>query len=90
MVLSVSATEKISVSLGKRELLRARSAARRSGVSLSAFLTAAVRDRLAEQERREAAQELLETFSPNERATSGERAELLALWARPRRMRVRS
>ena len=46
----MAVTEKVSVALGREELRLARRAAAKDGVSLSAFLTGAVRARLAEEE----------------------------------------
>lgn len=77
-------TEKISVALGRDELRLARTAAEQDGVSLSAFVTGAVRARIEERRRREAARQVLATFDPEDFPTAEEKRELLALWAAPR------
>ena len=74
------ATEKISVTIGRKELGHAKRLASRQGVSLSGFITEAVRERVREQERREAALEVLASFSPEDRATPAEARALLARW----------
>lgn len=77
----MSATEKISVTMGRDELRRARAVASNVGVSLSSFVTDAVRERLEDEERRVAAEKILATFLPEERASPEERAALLASWS---------
>lgn len=77
-------TEKISVALGRDELRLARTAAEQDGVSLSAFVTGAVRARIEERRRKEAARQLLATFDPEDFPTPDEKRELHALWAAPR------
>lgn len=77
------ATEKISVAMGREELRLAKTAAREAGVSLSAFVTEAVRDRLAEKLRREAAREVLATFERDDLPTPERQRELLELWSMP-------
>ena len=76
----MASTDKISVSIGRDELRQAKRLASRLGLSLSTFITDAVRQRIVEQERREAAQAVLATFSPDERASRDEMRELLARW----------
>jgi hypothetical protein len=79
----MAATDKISISIGRSELRDAKRVASRLGLSLSTFITDAVRDRLAEQARREAAAAVLAGFPPEDRATPNEMAELLQRWAAP-------
>lgn len=79
----MAATEKVSVAMGREELRLAKTAAREAGVSLSAFLTEAVRDRLAEKRRREAAREVLATFEHDDFPTPERERELLELWSAP-------
>jgi hypothetical protein len=76
----MTATEKISVTIGREELAHAKRLASHLGLSLSSFISDAVRERIREQARREAAQEVLATFSPEERATPAEARALLQLW----------
>ena len=77
-------TEKISVTIGQRELGQAKRLASKLGVSLSGFITDAVRERVREQERREAALEVLASFTPEDRATEQEARDLLDHWQRIR------
>ena len=81
---SVATTQKISVAMGRDELRLARSAADEEGLSLSAFVTRAVRERLEERRRMEAAREVLATFSPEDLPTPDEQKELVQLWTRDR------
>lgn len=74
-------TEKISVALGRDELRLAKRAAEQDGVSLSAFVTGAVRSRIEERRRLEAARAVLAQFAPEELPSAGEQRELLALWS---------
>jgi hypothetical protein len=85
----MAATQKVSVAMGRDELRLAKTAARAEGVSLSAYVTHAVRERLAESERLEAAREFLATFAPDELPTAEEQRKLLERWARPRSARAR-
>ncbi len=68
---------------GREELRLAKTAAREAGVSLSAFVTEAVRDRLTEKRRREAAREVLAMFGPDDFPTPEHERELLELWSTP-------
>jgi hypothetical protein len=79
----MAATEKISVAMGREELRLAKTAARDAGMSLSAFVTEAVRGRLAEKRRAEAAREVLATFDREDFPTPERERELLELWSRP-------
>ena len=76
-------TDKISITIGRGELRDARRLSARLGLSLSTFISHAVRDRVAEQVRREAAQAVLAGFPAEDRATPAEMAALLARWAEP-------
>jgi len=76
-------TEKVSVAIGRDELRLAKTAAEQEGVSLSAFVTGALRARLEERRRLEAARRVLATFDPEDVPTDDERRGLLALWAQP-------
>ena len=53
-----------------------------AGVSLSAYVTEAVRERLSEQRRAEAARELIASFTAVELPTPEEQRQLVALWTR--------
>jgi hypothetical protein len=77
------ATEKISVTIGREELGHAKRLASRLGVSLSGFITDAVRERIQEQARREAALEVLAGFALEDRATPAEARALLERWSTP-------
>lgn len=80
----MAATEKISVTIGKTELSHAKRLADRLGLSLSGFLTDALKERIREQERREAAQQVLRTFAPEDRASPEEARALLKQWSATR------
>lgn len=80
---AMAVTEKISVAMGREELRLAKTAAREAGVSLSAFVTEAVRDRLTEKRRREAARQVLAMFEPDDFPTPERERELLELWSTP-------
>jgi hypothetical protein len=77
----MAVTQKISVTIGRKELGHAKRLASKLGVSLSGFITDAVRERVNEQERREAALEVLKSFGTEDRASPAEALELLARWA---------
>jgi hypothetical protein len=78
----MAVTQKISVAMGRNELRLAKTAAEDEGVSLSAYVTRAVRDRLEERERLEAQREVLATFLPHEIPTADEQRALVAFWNR--------
>jgi hypothetical protein len=80
----MAAKEKVSVALGRDELRLARVAAKQDGVSLSAFVTRAVRARIQELRRQQAARRALATFAPEDIPTVEEQRELLTLWVAPR------
>jgi hypothetical protein len=73
-------TQKISVAIGLEELRLAKTAAHEEGLSLSAFVTRAVRDRLEERRRLEAARAVLATFTAEDYPTDEERRDLIELW----------
>jgi len=77
----MAATEKISVTIGRTELSHAKRLADHLGLSLSGFITDAVRERIQEQARREAALEVLATFAPEDLASPAEARALLERWA---------
>ncbi len=77
-------TEKISVAIGRDELRLAKTAAQEEGLSLSAFVTRAVRDRLEERRRLEAARAVLATFTAEDFPSDEERRDLIELWTRQR------
>jgi predicted transcriptional regulator len=80
----VGATEKISISIGRQELRGAKVLASRLHVSLSTLVTDAVRLRIEEQARSEAAKAVLASFAPGDRATPEEQKALLARWSKKR------
>jgi hypothetical protein len=80
----MAATEKVSVAIGRDELRFAKDAAAQDGVSLSTFVTGAVRARIEDRRRLEAARHVLATFDAEDFPTTDEQRELLALWAPPR------
>jgi hypothetical protein len=85
----VATTQKISVAMGRNELRLAKTAADEEGLSLSAFVTRAVRERLEERRRMEAAREVLATFSPEDLPTPEEQRDLVELWTRERPIAAR-
>jgi len=89
-VLRMAITQKISVAMGRDELRLAKTAADEEGLSLSAFVTRAVRERLEERRRMEAAREVLATFALEELPTPTERRDLVELWTRARGTAVRA
>lgn len=81
----MATTEKISVALGREELQIARRAAEEEGLSLSAFVTTAIRARVAEKRRADAARQVLASFEDDELPTPAQEDALLATWSSPRR-----
>lgn len=80
----MATTEKISVAMGREELRLAKRAADEEGLSLSAFVTNAVRARIVEKRRAAAAHEVLAMFDPEDLPTPEIEAALLARWSQPR------
>src|SRR5438876_588775 len=86
------ATEKISITIGREELRRAKQLASRLGLSLSTFISDAVRQRVRARERQEAGRAVIATFAPEERPTADEMRALLSRWGmsgRPTTVRAR-
>ena len=73
-------TEKLSVALGREEVRLARRAAEQEGLSLSAFVTGAIRARVAEKRREEAASAVLASFDEADFPTPAQEKALLATW----------
>lgn len=73
-------TAKISVAMGREELRLAKTAATAEGISLSAFVTRAVRDRLAEQRRLNAARAVMATFDVGDFPSAEEQEEIVTSW----------
>src|SRR5437867_2315767 len=74
------ATEKISVTIGREELRRAKQLASRLGLSLSTFISDAVRQRVRARERQGAGRAVIATFAPEERPSADEMRALLSRW----------
>ncbi len=66
--------------MGREELRLAKTAASAEGVSLSAFVTRAVRDRLVEQRRLEAAREVMATFDVGDFPSTDDQEAIVASW----------
>ena len=75
--------EKISISVGAAVLKRAKVLAKHNGVSLSRLFTDALALLVAEEERRAAAREIIDSFPPDERVSIERRDELREQWATP-------
>ena len=84
----MSATEKISITIGRGELRDAKRLASQLGLSLSTFIARRARSWVAEQARREAAKAVLAGFLPEDGATLDEMASLLARWGEAGRPEV--
>ena len=76
----MTVTAKVSVAMGREELRLAKTAATAEGISLSAFVTRAVRDRLAEQRRLAAAREVMATFDVGDVPSLEEQEGIVASW----------
>lgn len=76
----MATTAKVSVAIGRDELRLARTAAQREGTSLSAFITKAVRARVEERRRMDAARRVIATFEPEDLPSADEQRALLAQW----------
>jgi hypothetical protein len=85
----VPTTEKISVTIQRTELASAKRLAAGLGLSLSGFISDAVRQRVREEARRKAARKVVASFAPEERASPEEARALLELWSTPRAQPVK-
>ena len=83
-------TTKISISIDKEQLRRARAAAKSEKMSLSAFIARGVDKELEDREILEAARKLWKEWGPESVPTPEERAEILAKVSRPRGRRKRA
>jgi hypothetical protein len=77
---TVAATEKISVTIGREELRGAKRIASRLGLSLSTFISDAVRERIERQARKEAGLAVLDMFDPEDLASDDEMTILVRRW----------
>jgi hypothetical protein len=81
----MGATQKVSLTMGRHALRLAKTAADRTGMSLSSLVNTALELHLAslveELERRRAAEEVIATFPPEHLPTAQVQRELLALWS---------
>jgi hypothetical protein len=82
----MASTAKVSLTMERHALGLARTAAERTGVSLSSLVSTALERHLAEViaelERRRAAEEVIATFPPSHLPSVQEQRELLALWSK--------
>jgi hypothetical protein len=84
----MGATQKVSLTMDRHALHLAKTAAERTGISLSSLVNAALERHLTklleELERRRAAEEVIATFPLEHLPTAQEQRELLALWSKAR------
>ena len=83
-------TTKISIAIDKQQLSLARAAAKREGLSLSAYLARALGKQLEDQRRIDAARELHASWGDDALPTAEDRDAFLARMARPRARRSRA
>jgi hypothetical protein len=83
-------TTKISIAIDKKQLSHARAAAKREGVSLSAFIGRALATELDEEERIRAARALVASWGAEAIPTAEDRREFRRRMARPRSRRSRA
>jgi hypothetical protein len=81
---------KISIAIDKEQLRRARSAAKREGMSLSGYIARALGSQLEDQLRVDAARELHARWGPDSAPTARDREQFLARMSRPHKGRVRA
>lgn len=83
---STASTAKVSLTVERHALGLAKTAAERTGVSLSSLVSIALErhlaDVIAELERRRAAEEVMATFPSDQLPSAQEQRELLELWGR--------
>ncbi len=84
----MGATQKVSLTMDRHALHLAKTAADRTGISLSSLVNAALERHLTslleELERRRAAEEVIATFPAEYLPSVQEQRELLALWSKAR------
>lgn len=78
----MGSSQKVSISLRDEELRWVKATAKKSRLSVSSLVNEALRLLREERERRQAQQDFLSTFSPEERATEEEREEIRREWRR--------
>ena len=83
-------TTKISISLDKEQLRRARAASASEGLSLSAYVARALGTQLEDQRRLDASRVLHASWGPETVPTPKEREEFLAKMSRRRNRRSRA
>jgi hypothetical protein len=84
------ATAKVSLSMDRHALALAKTAADRTGMSLSSLVNAALErhlgEVLAELQRRKAAEEVIATFPVADLPSTTDQQRLLTIWSRPARL----
>lgn len=85
MLRSMVATAKVSLSMDRHALALAKTAADRTGMSLSSLVNAALQrhlgEVLAELQRRRAAEEVIATFRVADLPSTGQQQQLLTQWS---------
>jgi len=79
----MSTTEKISITLGRVELQKAKTLASRLGLSLSTVITDAVREHVEAQARKAAGLAVVASFTAADRPSEKKMQQLLQLWNQP-------
>jgi len=83
----MNTTEKVSITLGRVELQKAKTLASRLGLSLSTVITDAVREHVETQARKEAGLAVVATFRAADQPSEKKMQQLLQLWNQPQRPR---
>jgi len=86
----MNTTEKISITLGRVELQKAKTLASRLGLSLSTVITDAVREHVEALARKEAGLAVVATFTVADRPSEKKMQQLMQLWSEPERYREAS
>jgi hypothetical protein len=88
----MASTAKVSLTMERHTLGLAKTAAERTGVSLSSLVSTALERHLADVieqlERRRAAEEVIATFPPDHLPSAQEQRELLEFWSKAPRFRT--
>lgn len=79
----MNTTAKISITLGRDELQKAKTLASRLGLSLSTVITDAVREHVEAQARKAAGLAVIATFPAAHRPSEKKMQQLLQLWNQP-------